>query len=155
MKKTIIKYKENLFLTYTISRLSTLLLGIYFTYHLHSQVDTIWKYGLIILLIWISIEISLILFSKIKLISTKKELIIEKEIFYLRYYRKIISKPFEIEIVDKLESDYYIGRRKKGWFTILFYYKKGLKFYDKNGDFLYKIGINDSIDANKIFDRID
>lgn len=154
MHKTITEFNVNKFKVYLFFGITLFLILIYALINTEYQNSKV-KFTLIILsLIFLLLNNCWLIFGKIKIITNKDSLIIQKKIFDFIFFEKKIKKPFETELVCELETDYYIGLGKLEFFKYRFTHKKGLIFYNKQNRIIYKIGINDKVDAEKIFDEI-
>ncbi|WP_299223552.1 hypothetical protein [uncultured Aquimarina sp.] len=153
MKNIIASYKVNKFPPYIV--FSSIFLGFLLFLAIEGKVliEPILAFVILgILSLGIIIDILWLLFGRILLINNKREFLIEKKLLCITYRTKKIQKPFEVEIRKNIKSNFYLGRRSNDWLT--FYHKRGLRFFEQNGDLIFEIGLNDKINAEKIFEKI-
>ncbi|WP_299247711.1 hypothetical protein [uncultured Aquimarina sp.] len=152
MKTKIAYYNVNRFAPYIIYSSVFLTVFLYALITNHKKIELLGIIMIVVFIIGILIDITWLLFGKIQLSIDKKQFIIEKKLFNIKLFNKKVTRPFDVELIHNLKSDYYLARNPFNWFT--FYHKNGLKFMKKNGDLIYEIGLNDNVNANLIFEKI-
>lgn len=153
MKNVIVSYKVNKFIPYIVFRSIFLCILIYAALKGKVLINPILAYSIVSLISLIIIkDILLLLFETIQLVRLEKKILVEKRILGAKFSTKEINKPFDIEIVYNIKSNYNLGSSNQDW--LRFYHKKGLRFFKKDGEMIYEIGLNDKIDAKQIFDKI-
>jgi len=153
MSKTIALYKTNHFKPYIIALCIVTGICVYMLFKNGINFSSNKTISISIVILLIIIQILHLTLGYIRIINNKEQLIIQKEIFNLIYHRKKIIKPFDVELVNDLETDYFIGGNIE-FLKYRFSHNKGLIFYNKNGKILYKIGISNKINAEKLFEQI-
>ena len=151
MDKLIVVFRVNRFWVYIAFNLFLLVMLSYCLFKVEFVID--FKSVVIsILMATILKEILWSLFAKVFILKINTGIKIQKKLFGIKFSEEIVKKPYEVEIVDELLSENYIGRKWNGFFSLRFYHKKGLKFYHSNK--VYALGLSDKIDSNFVFRQI-
>ncbi|AXT54601.1 hypothetical protein D1815_02115 [Aquimarina sp. AD1] len=152
MRTQIAYYNVNRFTLYVIYNSIFLIIFIYILIINNKKIELLGIIMLVVFIIGTLFDVMWLLFGKIQLSIDKEQFVIQKKLFDIKLFNKKIPRPFDVELVYDLKSDYYLARNPFNWFT--FYHKTGLRFMKKNGVLIYEIGLNDNIDAKLIFDKI-
>lgn len=154
MSKVITSYKTNNFKPIIIGFSAIATLCIYKISKIDFFIHSFKLYFYILILLISLFNLAWLSFGRIEISEDSNAIVIQKKLFEITIFRKAIIKPFDVELLDNLKSDYYMG----GDIEILRYrftHKKGIRFINKTSkNIIYEVGINDNINPNKILNRI-